>query len=139
MPNNRKYAWMGRPVEWSISCFGLFSSFSCFRTRRLSSNPTASTDLNRYQTGRCETPVFCRFARLEKRLHLGCATRNTTPQAPCTDPAWTLQNSKAIGQKCEKPWENQGFAAEIQKANGEDRIRTCGKELTLRRISNPVL
>ena len=26
--------------------------------------------------------------------------------------AWALQNSKAIGQKCEKPWENQGFAAE---------------------------
>ena len=23
--------------------------------------------------------------------------------------AWALQNSKAIGQKCEKPWENQGF------------------------------
>ena len=26
--------------------------------------------------------------------------------------AWALQNSKAIGQKCEKPWENQGFTAE---------------------------
>jgi len=26
--------------------------------------------------------------------------------------AWALQNSKAIGQKCVKPWENQGFAAE---------------------------
>jgi hypothetical protein len=26
--------------------------------------------------------------------------------------AWALQNSKAIGQKCEKPWENHGFAAE---------------------------
>ena len=26
--------------------------------------------------------------------------------------AWALQNSKAIGQKCEKPLENQGFAAE---------------------------
>jgi hypothetical protein len=26
--------------------------------------------------------------------------------------AWALQNSKAIGQKCEKPWENQGFATE---------------------------
>ena len=26
--------------------------------------------------------------------------------------AWALQNSKAIGQICEKPWENQGFAAE---------------------------
>ena len=57
-------------------------------------------------------PVFWRLARLEKRLELGCATRNTTPQAPCTEPAWTLQNSKAIGQIREKPWENQGFAAE---------------------------
>jgi hypothetical protein len=26
--------------------------------------------------------------------------------------AWALQNSKAIGQKCEKPWEHQVFAAE---------------------------
>jgi len=26
--------------------------------------------------------------------------------------AWALQNSQAIDQKCEKPWENQGFAAE---------------------------
>jgi hypothetical protein len=26
--------------------------------------------------------------------------------------AWALQNSKGTGKKCEKPWENQGFAAE---------------------------
>jgi hypothetical protein len=26
--------------------------------------------------------------------------------------AWALQTAKAIGQKCEKPQENQGFAAE---------------------------
>ena len=26
--------------------------------------------------------------------------------------AWALQNSKRTGKKCEKPWENQGFAAE---------------------------
>jgi hypothetical protein len=26
--------------------------------------------------------------------------------------AWALQSAKAIGQKCEKPWENQGFWAE---------------------------
>jgi hypothetical protein len=26
--------------------------------------------------------------------------------------AWALQKAKAIGQKREKPWENQGFAAE---------------------------
>jgi hypothetical protein len=35
--------------------------------------------------------------------------RRTTP---CTEPAWALQTAKAIGQKCEKPWENQGFLAE---------------------------
>ena len=26
--------------------------------------------------------------------------------------AWALQNSKGTGKKCEKPWKNQGFAAE---------------------------
>jgi hypothetical protein len=26
--------------------------------------------------------------------------------------AWALQNSKAIGPICEKPWQNQGFRAE---------------------------
>jgi len=30
--------------------------------------------------------------------------------------AWALQNSKAIGQICEKPWENQGFAARASKS-----------------------
>ncbi|MFN6304898.1 MAG: hypothetical protein ACK42H_22125, partial [Planctomycetota bacterium] len=27
--------------------------------------------------------------------------------------AWALQNSKGTGLKCGKPWENQGFAAEM--------------------------
>jgi hypothetical protein len=66
------------------------------------SNPTASAGVDRYQTGTGKFPVFWRLARLEKRLDLGSATRNATPQAPCTEPAWALQNSKAIGQKCEK-------------------------------------
>jgi hypothetical protein len=26
--------------------------------------------------------------------------------------AWALQTAKGTGQKCEKPWENQGFLAE---------------------------
>ena len=37
-----------------------------------------------------------------------CKRRTTL----CTEPAWAHQNSNATGQKCEKPWENQGFAAE---------------------------
>jgi hypothetical protein len=77
-----------------------------------SSNPTASSDKERYQTGPCKTPVFWRLARLEKRLDLCSATRNATPQAPCTEPEWALQTAKGTGQKREKPWENQGFLAE---------------------------
>ena len=77
-----------------------------------SSNPTASTSVERCQTGRCKTPVFWRPARLEKRLDFRCATRNATPQAPCTEPAWAVQTAEAIGQECEKPCEKQGFSAE---------------------------
>ena len=36
--------------------------------------------------------------------------------------AWSLQNSQAIGQKCEKPC--LVFQHGLQKANGEDRSRT---------------
>jgi hypothetical protein len=61
----------------------------------------------------------------EKRLDFRCATRKTTPQAPCTEPAWALQNSKGTGQKCEKPWENQGFAAE--RTETEQQKKSLGK------------
>ncbi|MFY7699732.1 MAG: hypothetical protein ACOVQH_05620, partial [Burkholderiaceae bacterium] len=40
-----------------------------------SSNPTASTIVDRGQIGPCKTPMFWRLARLEKRLDLGSATR----------------------------------------------------------------
>lgn len=39
--------------------------------------------------------------------------------------AWALQNSKAIGQKCEKPWENQGFAA--KRTGLEQPTNSLGK------------
>ena len=35
--------------------------------------------------------------------------------------------------------ENETLQLHATSQSGEDRIRTCGKELTLRRISNPVL
>jgi hypothetical protein len=76
------------------------------------SNPTASSGVDRYQTGTGKTPVFWRPARLEKRLDFRWPTRNATPQAPCTEPTWALQTVKGTSPICEKPWENQGFAAE---------------------------
>ena len=45
---------------------------------------------------------------------------------------------KESRQKCKNPGGTRA-SKHFLNINGEDRIRTCGKELTLRRISNPVL
>ena len=122
----------------------LFSSFSWFRTRQLSSNPTAFTDMNRYQTGTCKTPVICRLARLEKRLDFGCATRNTTPQAPCTElhgryrkPKELARNAKNPGKtrvlqrtgqepnNPRNPWENRSFKTRRRKIRRAPQNMLC--------------
>ena len=74
-----------------------------------SSNPTDSADLDRGQNRnlqnlRCfgdsrDSKKTTRFWQSDAK----CKRRTT----PCTEPAWALQKAKAIGQKCEKPWENQ--------------------------------
>jgi hypothetical protein len=81
-----------------------------------SSNPTAFTDFARYHSARCKTPVFWQ----------PCATGKTTrfsPHDAMHRVAWALQSSKAIGQKCEKPWENH--------VSGKWKVeRSCGQERT---------
>jgi hypothetical protein len=39
--------------------------------------------------------------------------------------AWALQTAKGTGQKCEKPWENQGFLAE--RTGTEQPAKSLGK------------
>jgi hypothetical protein len=39
--------------------------------------------------------------------------------------AWALQTAKGIGQKCKKPWENQGFTAE--RTGTEQPAKSLGK------------
>jgi len=39
--------------------------------------------------------------------------------------AWALQKAKGTGQKCEKPWENQGFAAD--RTGTEQPAKSLGK------------
>jgi hypothetical protein len=68
-------------------------------------NPSVLTTLRNWKND----PISVRDAKCNRRT---TPCTNATPQAPCTKPAWALQNSKAIGQKCEKPWENLWFAAE---------------------------
>jgi len=59
--------------------------------------------------------------------------------------AWALQTAKGTGQKCEKPWENQGFAAERTGTELFDVFpmflqSSKGAHLLLpRRTTNPLL
>ena len=85
-----------------------------------SSNPTAFTDFARYHSARCKTPVFWQ----------PCATGKTTrfsPHDAMHRVAWALQSSKAIGQICEKPWENHVSRKwRVERSCGQDRNRTFG-------------
>ena len=62
--------------------------------------------------GTCKSPAFRRLARLEKRLDLGCATRNATPQAPCTELHGRYRTPKQLARNAKNPGKTFGFAAE---------------------------
>ncbi len=74
-----------------------------------SSNPTASSGVDRYKTEPCKTPVICRLARLEKRLDWGCATRNATPQAPCTELHGRYRRPKELRRNAKNPGKTRVF------------------------------
>ena len=51
--------------------------------------------------------------------------------------AWALHMAKGTGQKCEKPWENQGLPAE--RTGGEQLHKTRGKwKILASALQNPV-
>jgi len=56
--------------------------------------------------------VIFRLARLEKRLDFRCATRNTTPQAPCTELHGRYRRPKELARNAKNPGKTFGFAAE---------------------------
>ena len=76
--------------------------------------------------GTCKSPAFRRLARLEKRLDLGSATRNATPQAPCTELHGRYRTPKQLARYAKNPGKTRVFEHGFQKANGEDRNRTFG-------------
>ena len=82
-----------------------------------SSNPTASTGVDRGQTGTCKIPVFCRLARREKRLDLGGATRNTTPQAPCTELHGRYRTPKELARYAKNPGKTRVLQRRGQEPN----------------------
>jgi hypothetical protein len=82
-----------------------------------SSNPTASTTVDRYQTETCKTLVFWRLARREKRLDLGSATRNATPQAPCTELHGRYRRSKELRRNAKNPGKTRVFERRGQEPN----------------------
>ena len=84
------------------------------------SNPTASTGLDRGQTLTCKTPVICRPSATRKTTRFSVRDAKYNAAGAMHRVAWALQDSKAIGQICEKPLENLWFCS------GEDRNRTFG-------------
>jgi hypothetical protein len=82
-----------------------------------SSNPTASAGVDRCQKGTFKTPVFSRLARLEKRLDLGSATRNTTPQAPCTELHGRYRRPKELARNAKNPGKTRVFERRGQEPN----------------------
>ena len=76
-----------------------------------SSNPTGSTGVDGCQTGDMRNPSVLTIRATRKTNRFGVRDAKYNAAGAMHRVAWALQNSKAIGQKCEKPWENQGFAA----------------------------
>jgi hypothetical protein len=61
--------------------------------------------------------MFWRLARLEKRLDLGSATRNATPQAPCTDLHGRYRTPKQLAQYAKNPGKTRVFERKGQEPN----------------------
>ena len=67
--------------------------------------------------GTCKSPAFRRLARLEKRLDLGCATRNATPQAPCTELHGRYRRPKELARYAKNPGETRVLQRRGQEPN----------------------
>ena len=100
---------------WDVSGYSHHIHFSNHRAP--SSNPTASIGLDRYQSGPFKTPVLWRLARLEKRLDFGCATRNTTPQAPCTELHGRYRTPKQLARNAKNPGKTRVLQRRGQEPN----------------------
>ena len=61
--------------------------------------------------------MIWRLARLEKRLDLGCATRNTTPQVPCTELHGRYRTPKQLTRNAKNPGETRVLQRRGQEPN----------------------
>ena len=80
-----------RASLWAFESYLLYCKTTCFPWKNEGSEATLTTHWTTHQVPRQRTRrrSMCKHAR-----------------------AWTCRKAKAIGQICEKPWGNQGFAAE---------------------------
>ena len=100
-------------IGWSDTHHPLIS-----RNHMDSSNPTASANVGRYQTGTFKNPSVLPTRATRKTTRFSVRDAKYNAAGAMHRVAWALQNSKGTGQKCEKPWENLWFCS------GEDRNRT---------------
>ena len=67
--------------------------------------------------GHAKPQCFRDLARLEKRLEFGCATRNTTPQAPCTELHGRYRTPKQLARNAKNPGKTRVLQRRRQEPN----------------------
>ncbi len=103
---------------WGVSGYSQHIHFSKHHSD--SSNPTASTGVDRCQTEPCKNHSVSTTRATRKTTRFGVRDAKNNAAGAMHRVAWALQTAKGTGQKCEKPWENLWFCS------GEDRNRTFG-------------
>ena len=67
--------------------------------------------------GHAKPRYFADPARLETRLDFGCATRNTTPQAPCTELHGRYRTPKQLARNAKNPGKTRVLQRRGQEPN----------------------
>ena len=99
-------------LDGVIDCFGLVSTHPLFRTSLGLFESYRLHGCGSVPDCDIQNPSVLTTRATRKTTRFGVRDAKYNAAGAMHRVAWALQNSKAIGQKCEKPWENQGFAAE---------------------------
>ena len=104
-----------------IGCFGLVSPHPHLRTSLTYSQSYRLHGRGSWPDRDMQDPSVLTTRATRKTTRIWVRDAKYNAAGAMHRVAWALQNSKAIGQKCEKPWENLWFCS------GEDRNRTTYK------------
>ena len=98
----------------------VYSRKSCIECRSTSpkiSDPTTSAAIKVLSSAKSKPQCFGDPPRREKRLDFGCATRKTTPQAPCTELHGRYRTPKELARNAKNPGKTRVLQRRGQEPN----------------------